>query len=151
MAGPWICKIWRLRQDVGVIARVQAARRRDVNGGERITATRRALRQVAVRRGPQVWRDVRRADIGAGRLLVFQRPLLNSAVKLTEIVNAGILLRCDACLDEVRNRDCGQKADDGHHNHDLDQREARPARTAEFHTLLPFLRTYGVNACNRRI
>ena len=60
-----------------------------------------------------------------GDLALFQRPLVGRRVKLAEVINACILLRSGASLHEVRNSDCRQQANDGHDNHDFDEREAR--------------------------
>src|SRR5258708_7953293 len=48
----------------------------------------------------------------------FQGPLLFSSVNLTEIVNAGIRLGRCARLDEVRNGDSCEQADDRDYDHD---------------------------------
>src|SRR5437667_502103 len=61
-------------------------------------------------------------------------PLLNAAVNLPQIVDAGVHLRGGAGFDEVGDGDRSQKADDGHYDHDFHQREAALAGCADFHT-----------------
>jgi len=70
--------------------------------------------------------------VSAGRrggvvLLVFQRPLLLGGINLAEIVDAAVLLGRIARPDEVGDGDGGQQADDGHNDHDFDERKARLA------------------------
>lgn len=63
-------------------------------------------------------------DRSARRLLLFERPLFLRAVDLAKVVNAPVLLRSRTRFQEVRNRDRSEEADDGHYDHDFDQREA---------------------------
>ena len=58
-------------------------------------------------------------------LVLFQRPLINSGVDLAHVVNASIGLGRSTRFHEVRNRDGREQADDGHNDHDFNQREAR--------------------------
>src|SRR5689334_22142595 len=51
----------------------------------------------------QVTADVGVLDAGIGGLFVLERPLLNGAVDLAEVIDAGVRLRGCARLDEVRN------------------------------------------------
>jgi hypothetical protein len=74
--------------------------------------------------------DTRR--VGRG-LLLFQRPLLLRAVDLAEVVDARIGLGRGARFDEVGDRDRGEEADDGHNDHDFNQREARVTGVTDFH------------------
>ena len=60
-------------------------------------------------------------------LAVFQRPLLDRAVDQAEVVDAGIFASGFTSLDEVRDRDRGEETDDGHDDHDFNEREARLA------------------------
>ena len=78
--------------------------------------------------------------------LILERPLLDGAVNLTEVVDARILLRSGAGADEVRDGDGGQEADDSHHDHDFDECEALLAITIDLHVFLSFwLLTCGVS------
>ena len=76
-------------------------------------------------------------ETGTGRFALFQRVLVGRRVQLAEVVDAGIGLRGGTGLHEVRNRDRRQQADDGHDNHDFNQRETRSADVfVRFHVLL---------------
>jgi len=55
----------------------------------------------------QVTADVIEDDFGGRRFVVFERPLLDSAVNLPEVVDAGILLRGGARSNEVGDGDRG--------------------------------------------
>ena len=68
-----------------------------------------------------------RADVVRAVLAVFQRPLLDRTINEAEVVDAGIFASCFTSFDEVRDRNRGQETDDGHHDHDFNEREARPA------------------------
>ena len=68
------------------------------------------------------------------RGLGFQGPLLLGTVDLAQVVDAGVLLRGRAGAHEVGDGDGGQQADDGHHDHDFHQREARLFDGIEFHS-----------------
>jgi hypothetical protein len=92
-----------------------------------------AVREGCAARGAdhsvfQVTADVGESNGRRGALLVLQRPLLNRAVDLAEVVDTGIHLRGRARFDEVRDGDCSQEADDGHHDHDFHQGETRFTR-----------------------
>ena len=63
----------------------------------------------------------------------FQGPLLSGRINLAEVVDAGIGLGSGAGFDEVGNRDGRQEANDGHDDHDLNQRKA--ALAVVFHCL----------------
>ena len=66
--------------------------------------------------------------------------LLDGGINLPHVINASSGLRFGAGMHEVGNGDGGQHTDDGHHNHDLHQRETRPVRGfGSFHTMLFFL------------
>ena len=97
-----------------------AARRLRGDVNQRVAAARRAVRILAASAAPQVGRNVGRRHCGRRGNLVFQRPLLDCSINLAEVVDARILLRGGAGLDEVGNRDRCQEADDGHHDHDFD-------------------------------
>src|SRR6266705_203101 len=90
-----------------------------------ITTTSRALGDFASRGQLDIRRQVVEDDGGGADFLVFQRPLVDRRVNLAEVVDAGIGLRGRTGFDEVRNRDRSQQADDGHHDHDFNQRETR--------------------------
>ena len=106
----------------------QRAGRLDANGIARIGATSRAGRdQVA---GVQL--DVRgqvraHGDRGTRGLAFFQRELVGRRVKLAEVVDASVGLRGGTRFHEVRDRNRREEADDGHNDHDFDEREARAA------------------------
>src|SRR5262245_3148996 len=70
-------------------------------------------------------------------LLLFQRPGLLRAINLLEVRDAGVLLARGPRFDEVRNRDGSQQADDGHHDHDFNEREPSSTRFHYLH-LIPF-------------
>ena len=136
---------------VGEGAQRAANLRSGADGGGGIRATGRATRNAAVGVQLDVSRDGGDTGDGCARGLAgFQRPFIDGRVNLTEVIDAGVLLRFGAGTNEVGNRDCGQKADDGHHNHDLNQRETRPASLFDcLHVFLSLLR--GVNDSNRRV
>jgi hypothetical protein len=74
---------------------------------------------------------------------LLQGVLLDGTINLTQVVDTSVHLGLGASLHEVGDRDCSEEADDGHHNHDFNQRETRFASVTNFHTL-PFS-VYGVN------
>ena len=96
-------------------------------------ATSRANNRVL-----QVRRAVSESNCVTGSLLVLERVLLNSAVELAKVVNARIFLRGGASFNEVGNRDRSEQADDGHHNHNFHQGEARLICVSDFHLCLSF-------------
>ena len=63
------------------------------------------------------------ADIG-GLAGIGNAIVLRGGLDLAHVGNARALLRVVAVLDEVRDRDGGEDADDGDHDHDFDQGEA---------------------------
>ena len=97
-------------------------------------ATRRANNRVF-----QISTDVSEGYRVAGTLLVLECPLLNSAVNLAQVINAGVLLSRSTCSDEVGDRNRREQADNGHHDHDLHQRETAFAGCSVFHFLLWFV------------
>ena len=80
-------------------------------------------------------------------LALLDCPLLDRTVYLSHVVDTRVRLRRVAGLDEVGNRNRRQHANDGHHNHDFHQREARVAGRIDLHNVfLTFLVTVcGVN------
>ena len=109
----------------------------DVHDGVAVgegAAARRAGHRVL-----QIPTDVAVRDSGGRVLLVLERPLLNRPVNLSQVIDAGILLRGSARLDEVGDSDRGQKPDNGHHDHDFYQRETRLAGGFDVHTNFVFL------------
>ena len=103
----------------------QRASRIVTNSGLCISAASWAAGNAGIRIQLDVRRQVvREADGVAGDFLVFQRPLVGRRVNLAEVVDASIGLRGGACFHEVRNRDGREEADDGHDDHDFNQREA---------------------------
>jgi hypothetical protein len=73
-----------------------------------------------------------------GPLVVLQRIRLGSSVNLTQIVETRVCLGRSACVDEVGYRDCGQKADNGHYDHELNQGEPGSSRFTNFHAAFSF-------------
>ena len=67
-------------------------------------------------------------------LAVFQRPLLDRTVDQAEVIDTSIFASRFASFDEVRDGDRSEEADDGHHDHDFNERKARLARGLNFHT-----------------
>ena len=74
--------------------------------------------------------------------------MLLGAVNLAEVVDAGVLLGGVAGPNEVRDGDGRQEANDGHHDHDFYEREARFIAGVDFHNYT-FL--FGVNTRSRRV
>jgi hypothetical protein len=68
-----------------------------------------------------------------GQFSFFQSPLLCGRVNLAEVVDAGVGLCGLTSSNEVGNRDSCQEADDGHDNHDFNQR--KPTFAVVFHCL----------------
>ena len=112
--------------DVRGVAGRERGRRINRAGRQNAGATTEVGLQIAARGG------------AARNLLVFQRPLLLGAVNQTQIVDAGVLLRGRARAHEVGNGDRGQQTDDGHHNHDFNERKARLAIYFSLHTYVSF-------------
>ena len=80
--------------------------------------------------------DVRVYRLSRFALLGFECPSLNGAVDLPQVVDAGILLRGSASLDEVGDCDRCQQTDDGHDDHNLHQGKAPLAGCVFLHTNL---------------
>ena len=104
----------------------ERAGRRAANGGVGVGAASGTRRNAAI--GIEL--DVRRqgtriGDGGTGGLAFFQRVFIGRRINLAEVVDTGIGLRGGARFHEVRDRDRGEEADDGHNDHDFDEREAR--------------------------
>ena len=125
----------------------QRASRRGANRSERVRTSGRARGDVAS--GVQL--DVRR-EVGGqhnritGLFALFQGELVGRRVNLAEVVDASVGLRLSARFHEVRNRNCRQEADDGHDDHDFDEREARITEVfVSFHFTVCFLLWRGVN------
>jgi hypothetical protein len=97
----------------------------DIHGENIVTATKRFVRHI--RADPaKVWGDVRVCGHSGADLTFFQGPLLFGCVNDAEVIDAGIGLRGLTGFHEVGNRDRSQEANDGHHDHDFNQRESRP-------------------------
>ena len=104
----------------------ERAGRNRADGAVGIGAASRTARNAARRVHLDVGRQGRReADGRPGGQFGFQRILVGRRVNLAEVVDAGVGLRGGTSLHEVRNRDGGEEADDGHNDHDFDEREAR--------------------------
>ena len=93
----------------------------------------------------QVAANVAETHSVGGAFFEFHRPLLNRPVDLAKVIDTGVLLRRSTCSNEVRDRDCSEQPDNGHHDHYFYQRETALAECFLFHTLVtgPFF--YGVN------
>ena len=85
---------------------------------------------------PNVFRGAiqisRSRRVGTG-FFVFQGPGRFGAFDLFKVGNAGRPLAGGAGLDEVRNGNGGQQANDGHHNHDFHQRETSATDFGQIH------------------
>ena len=123
------------------------AERLQVNGLERIAAGEgRAIPTGRANdRALQVTADISKPWHGVCGLLGLQRPLLSSAVDLTQVIDTGVHLRGRARPNEVGNRDSCQQPDDGDHDHDFHERETRLFVAFDVHTTLCCLSFYGVN------
>ena len=125
------------------------------NRADRVATARRAGGDGA----SNVQLDVRRQSRSQGRvhrstggLVGFQGPLINSGVNLTHIVNTGIGLGGGTRFHEVRDSDSREQADDGHDNHDFNQRKARLAGILVlFHFIFTFSSNIVAERCCRRV
>src|ERR1017187_2194359 len=90
-----------------VIHRILLAGRLVGDAIERVTVAEGRAARRAHNRVLQIRLDVGEGDGCGGAHLVLQRPLLGRAVNLTQVVDAGVLLRLSPGADEVGNRDCG--------------------------------------------
>ncbi len=107
------------------IAAERAGRSR-TNNRAGVAAVSRATGDAAGSIQLDIGRQVRvHRDAGAGGLALFQSELVGRRINLAEVVDTGIGLRGGARFHEVRDRDRGEEADDGHNDHDFDEREAR--------------------------
>ena len=113
---------------IGDIAGRAVADRADSVG-----AAGRATRDVAAGVKLDIGFDLAQGNGVATRLLVFERPLLDSAVNLAKVVDTGVLLRGRAGLNEVRDRNGRQQTDDRHDDHDFNQCEASFGFVLNFH------------------
>jgi len=102
---------------------------------DRVGTTSRAARGVAAF---EVFHGFRRDNRVRIRLLVFQSPLLASAINLLQVRDTGVLLGRRTGFHEVRDRNRGQQTNDGHHDHDFYQRETALARCLDLHTFAFF-------------
>jgi len=121
---------------------------RIIAAGEAVTRINRAGRQVASA-AAEVRLEVAAHGQAGGNLLVFQGPLLLGTIDQTQVVDTGILLGGRAGAHEVRNRDRGQKTDDGDDDHDFNERKARLAICLSLHTYVSFL--VWRERCKRRV
>ena len=93
------------------------------------------------RAGDRVFEITANVAVGYGLigiLFVLHCPELNSPINLLKVVDASSSMRLFSGLYVVGNRDRCQHADDGYHNHDLDQGESRLIGCCSFHTDLSF-------------
>ena len=129
--------------------RAQRAGRVRADRRDGITAARRARGQTARRVQLDVGRQINgQRDAVTGLFALFQRELVGRRVNLAEVVDASIGLRGGTRFHEVRNRNGRQEADDGHDDHDFNQREARFTGIFDLFHLFCFL---FVHAAERRI
>jgi hypothetical protein len=97
-----------------------------------------------------------RYDVGggrhrAGRFALFQGPLLLGRVNDAEIVDASIGLGGLTSFHEIRNRDSRQEADDGHNDHDFNQRKAGLTSIFDCFHFIYFLFGAAVEQNGRRV
>jgi len=96
--------------------------------GQRISAASRTLRNAVARIQFDVSRDgCDRAYWCAAGFSSFHCPFIDGGINLAEVVNACVGLRGGSGFHEIGDRNCSQQADNGHHNHDFHQCEARPS------------------------
>src|SRR6185312_11847908 len=137
-------------ESVELVAQVSlAARGLDVDRGGAVGATGRAPHTAgggavdgAGAATIEIYRKGTQLDRIGGIFIIFQRPLLDGSINQTEVVDAGAFSRVFAGFDKVGNGNAGQKADNGHHNHDFDERERCLSRETNFHTnicLVPYV------------
>jgi hypothetical protein len=72
-------------------------------------------------RASQITADVAKANRLIGVRSIGQRPLIDGALDLIQVIDAGLLVGFVDGLPEVGNGHRCQKAADGHHNHDFHQ------------------------------
>ena len=102
-------------------------------------------RQFAGRTASQIRLQFRSSGPRRGADVTVHRPFLLGGVNFGEIVDAGIGLGGSAGTNQVWDGDGCQKANDGHHDHQFDEREAALSWTTEMHVacqaavLIPFL------------
>lgn len=101
--------------------------------GDTITSGPARAAGRAKQRVLQIGCHISLRDPVSGRLFIFQGVLLDRAIDLAKVIDARVFLRSDARADEVWDRDGGQQPDDGNHDHDFDEREARLQRFSIFH------------------
>jgi len=129
--------------------RTQRADRAGANHGVVVGAEGRTWRHAAVRVQLDIRRQiVRVVDAAAAGFIMFHRELGGRRVNLAEVVDASVGLRGGAGFHEVRNRDGRQKADDGHDDHDFNQRETACSFMYRFHALVPVIRSLSVGGVN---
>ena len=108
------------------------ARRLRVHSGGSISSARGALHTTSgtavdgtCATAAEVRSQRAQHDVVRAVLAVFQRPLLDRTVDQAEVVDASIFASGFTSFDEVRDRDCGQEADDRDDDHDFNEGEAR--------------------------
>lgn len=94
--------------------------------GIAIQKTRSSRR--ADHRAFQVGTDIRKINRRALRFFAFGCPLLNRAVNLLKIIDAGAFVRCVSRAQKRGNCHSGEQADQRHHDHDLDQSKPNASR-----------------------
>src|ERR1017187_7855061 len=91
---------------------VEAANRGFADGVDGVSATGRAFRKLSADQ-PDVGLEILLGANVAGLFAFLQRPLIFRRVELAEVVDAGVLLRSRAGLDEVGDGDGGQHSRHG--------------------------------------
>ena len=81
-------------------------------------------------------KQLRAIDRGCSSDLRFQGPRLHGTINLLEVGDTGALLAVFSSLDEVRDSDRSQQANDGHHDHNFNQREPGLPGHVNFHFLI---------------
>ena len=73
----------------------------------------------------QIGLNVGEGDGGTRRFKVLQGPLLGGVINLPQVIDTGLGLGLGARAHDVGHGDHSEEADEGHHEHDFDQRESR--------------------------
>ena len=141
-----------LWETVSRYQRVQSATRVRANIITVVGAAGRTRRNAARRVQLDVGHEFGRIGDGStGALALFQRELVGRRVNLSEVVDTGVGLRGGARLHEVGNRNRRQKANNGHDDHDFNQRETRLADVFGLFHLFYFLFVHAAEQRIRRV
>ena len=116
------------------------------DGSEAVAGTegRRGAARRADNGAAQVRQDLVGRDGCVRALSVIQCPLLRGPVDLSQVVDAGVVLRRGARADPTGHGDRGQQTNEGDNDHDFHQGEPLDSQLAAFHFDFTFL-SCGVN------